>query len=120
MNLQWVGKWGKISDRNHFIADPAAQLAQFLMRPLEEIVEQAQFVDHLQGRGMDGVAAEIAEEVRVLLEHDHVDAGAREKEAEHHAGRSAAGNAAARNERFRRRRSVTYGKDWSVIHGSAS
>ena len=34
-----------------------------------------------QRRGMDGVAAEVAQEVGVLLEHDDVDAGAREQQA---------------------------------------
>ena len=32
---------------------------------------------------MDGVAAKVAQEVGVLLEHDDVDAGARQQEAEH-------------------------------------
>src|SRR5439155_26675295 len=48
----------------------------------------------------NGVAAEIAQEVAVLFEDDDVNAGAREQHAEHHAGRSAAGDAAARLERF--------------------
>jgi hypothetical protein len=39
---------------------------------------------------MDGVAAEIAEEVGVLLQHDRVDAGARQQEAGHHSGGPAA------------------------------
>ena len=39
----------------------------------------------LEGRGMNGVAAKVAQEVGVLLEHDDVDAGARQQEAEHHA-----------------------------------
>ena len=44
---------------------------------------------------MHRVAAKVAQEVAVLLEHHHIDAGAREQEAEHHAGRPAAGYAAA-------------------------
>jgi hypothetical protein len=43
---------------------------------------------------MDGVAAEIAQEVGVLLQHDDADAGAREEQAEHHPRRPAAGDAA--------------------------
>ena len=39
---------------------------------------------------MDRVAAEIAEEVGVLLEHLHAAAGAREQQARHHPRRSAA------------------------------
>ena len=37
---------------------------------------------------MDGVAAEVAQEVGVLLEHHDIDAGARQQIAEHHAGRA--------------------------------
>ena len=43
---------------------------------------------------MDGVAAEVAEEVGVFFEDDDVDAGAGEEEAEHHAGGAAADDAA--------------------------
>ena len=42
---------------------------------------------------MDRVAAEIAQKILMLLQHDHLDAGAREQEAQHHAGRPAAGDA---------------------------
>ena len=43
---------------------------------------------------MDGVAGEVAQEVGVLLQHQDVDARAREQEGEHHAGRPAARDAA--------------------------
>jgi hypothetical protein len=39
---------------------------------------------------MDGVAAEVAQEVGMLFEDDAFHPGANEKEAEHHAGRPAA------------------------------
>ena len=42
---------------------------------------------------MDGLAAEIAQEVGVLFQHDHVDPTAGEHQAQHHPGRSAAGDA---------------------------
>ena len=42
---------------------------------------------------MDGVAAEVAEEVFVFFEHGDVDAGAGEEEAEHDAGRASADDA---------------------------
>ena len=42
---------------------------------------------------MDGVAAEIAQEVVMLLEDDRLDAGAGEQKARHHAGRPAADDA---------------------------
>ena len=43
---------------------------------------------------MDRVAAEVAKEIGVLLQHDDVEAGAREQVAEHDAGRPAARDAA--------------------------
>jgi hypothetical protein len=46
------------------------------VRTLEKGVENAEVVDHLQRRGVDGVATEIPEKVGVLLEHDYPDAGA--------------------------------------------
>jgi hypothetical protein len=47
----------------------------------------------LERRGVDGIAAEVAQEITMLLQHDHIDAGARQKEAKHHAGRPPAGDA---------------------------
>ena len=43
---------------------------------------------------MDGVAAEVAQEVGVLLEDDNPNAGTGEQQAQHHARRPAAGDAA--------------------------
>ena len=45
--------------------------------------------------GVDGVAAEIAEEILVLLQHDDIDARARQQQPEHHAGGPSANDAAA-------------------------
>jgi hypothetical protein len=42
---------------------------------------------------MHGVAAEVAEEIRVLLQHHDIDAGAPQEIAEHHARRPAADDA---------------------------
>ena len=64
------------------------------MRQFQESVDQSEFVHHLQRGGMHGVAAKIAEEVGMLLEHHDVDAGASEQVTEHHAGRPAADDAA--------------------------
>jgi hypothetical protein len=65
------------------------------MRQFEELVEKPQFLHHVERRGMDRVAAKIAQEVGVLLEHRHVDAGARQQIAQHHAGGAAAHDAAS-------------------------
>ena len=43
---------------------------------------------------MDGVAAEVAQEVAVLFQHHHLHAGARQQETQHHARRPAAHDAA--------------------------
>ena len=64
------------------------------MRQFQEPVDQPEFVHHLQRRGMHGVAAKIAEEIGMLLQHDHVDASAAEQIAQHHAGGPAADDAA--------------------------
>jgi hypothetical protein len=53
-------------------------------------------VHDFERRGMDGVAAKVAQKIRVLLEHAHRDAGAREEQGQHYAGGSAARDAAAR------------------------
>ena len=74
---------GEIRERVRPTAEICADAASFLVRQLEELVEQTELAHHVEGRGMDGVAAEVAQEVAMLLEHDDVDAGAREQEAEH-------------------------------------
>ena len=48
---------------------------------------------------MNRVAAEIAEEIGVLLQHHDMNAGARQQESEHHSGGAAAGDAALRRDR---------------------
>jgi uncharacterized protein with von Willebrand factor type A (vWA) domain len=86
---------GEISELNAHSSDHGSHILHFLVRKLEELVQQAEFVHDFESRRVDGVAAKVAQEIRVLLEHDDIDAGAREQEAEHHPGRPAAGNAAS-------------------------
>ena len=69
-------------------------IAGLLVRPLQELVEQTELVQDLERRRMDRVAAEIPEEVAVLLEHDNVDSRPSEQEAEHHPRGAAARDAA--------------------------
>ena len=57
---------------------------------LEEALEHPELVEDLHRRGVDGVAAEIAEEVGMLFEHRHAAAGAGEQQARHHPGGAAA------------------------------
>jgi hypothetical protein len=55
-----------------------------------EVGAQSELVDEIDGGRMDGVPSKIAEEIRMLLEHDHIDASPREQESQHHPGRTAA------------------------------
>ena len=84
----------KIGEDDVRLSDLAANLAQLLMRPIEEILKDPELVHDLERRWVDGVAAEIAQEIGVLLQHHDVDAGARQEKAEHHAGRAASGDGA--------------------------
>jgi hypothetical protein len=72
------------------------------VRPLEKRLEQPKLCHDLKGRRVNGVAAEVAEEIGVLLQHHHLDAGAGEQVTKHHAGGSASGDAAARGDGFSR------------------
>ena len=85
----------EIGDPHRRAAEHAVHLLQPLMRQFQESVDQPEFVHHLQGRGMHGVAAEIAEEIGMLLQHHDVDPGAAQEISEHHAGGTAADDAAA-------------------------
>ena len=58
----------------------------------EQRVEEAEFVEDPQRRRVDRVAAKIAQEVGVLLEHRNLQPGAREQQRRDHAGRTATGN----------------------------
>src|SRR5262245_12725881 len=50
-------------------------------------------MEYLQRRGMDGVAAKVAKEVGVLLQHSNIHAGPSKQEAQHPARGSSADNA---------------------------
>ncbi len=79
----------------------AADLTQFLMRQLQEFLEQTELVHELEGRGMNGVATEVAMEIGVFLQHHDFHSGAREQERGHHSGGAAANDNAPRAARRR-------------------
>ena len=79
-----------------FIADQARPLPAFTLRMRAEVTG---LVEDAQRRRMHRVAAEVAQEVAVLLEHDGAHAGTPQQVAEHHSGRAAAGDAALRRGR---------------------
>ena len=62
-------------------AEICAERGLLVVRQLQKVVEQAELAHDVEGRGMDGVAAKVAQEVGMLLEHDDVDAGARQQDS---------------------------------------
>src|SRR3989442_10650719 len=63
------------------------------MGNLQEFDVQAELSENHKCRGMDGVAAKIAKEIGVFLKDFHADARSGQQEPEHHARRSATGDA---------------------------
>ena len=61
-----------------------------------EPLEQAQLIEQAQGDRVHGVAAEVAQEVGVLLQHGHVDAGARQHQSQKQSRRAAPDDRACR------------------------
>jgi hypothetical protein len=61
-----------------------------------ELLAQPQFVEQGQRRGVHRVAAEVPEEVGVLLQHGHLDPGPGQQQACHHACWAATDDHAAR------------------------
>ncbi|GAA2300497.1 hypothetical protein Scani_22940 [Streptomyces caniferus] len=69
-------------------------LFQLDERQPREGLAETEFVQQAQGRRMDGVPAEVPQEVAVLLQDGHLDAGPGQQQSEHHPRRSAARYAA--------------------------
>jgi hypothetical protein len=82
----------EVGDRDPRVGDPRGQMVDLVVRPPQELLQEAELVHQLQRRGMDGVAAEIAQEIAMLLEHERGDAGPREQQPRHHPRRPAAGD----------------------------
>jgi hypothetical protein len=79
-----------IGNPHRAAAEHAVPFLQPLVRLFQKAVAEPEFIHHLQGRGMNCVAAKVAEEVRVLFQHHDIDAGTPEEIAPHHVGRPAA------------------------------
>src|SRR6266487_4048294 len=90
----------KIGHYYEIVTDLPADLAHLLVRALQEIFEQAEFMHDLESGRMNCVAAKIAEKVSVFFQYHHVDARARQQIPEYHARRTTAGNATACVYRF--------------------
>jgi hypothetical protein len=63
---------------------------------------------------MNGVAAEVAEKIGVLLEHYDVNRHARKKETQHHARWSASNDAAARSQY------LCHARKYTLVHRPVS
>ena len=110
MNLQRVGRCEKSATGTALAADIALQLrGPPGAAAARNVVEQAQLVHHFQRRRMDRVAAEVAQEIGVLFQHDDVDAGAGQQKPEHHPGRTAADDATAGLHGFHRSGDCVHG-----------
>ena len=83
------------------VADLRAELAHLLMRAPQKIIEDAELVHDFERRGVNRVAAEVAQEVGVLFEDQDVDAGPGQQKSKHHPGGPAADDAAARGQDLR-------------------
>src|SRR5258706_13490427 len=86
----------EVCERDRFITNLSAEFSDLLMRPFEELFDQAKFVDDFERRWMNRIAAKVAKEISVLLEHDYRDARARQQKPEHHSGWATTCNTAAR------------------------
>jgi len=82
----------QIDDRKLPVAVARAEIGHLGVRQPEEGLGESQLVQHLQRGRVDGVAAEITQKIRVLLEHRDAQAGAHEQQTQHHPRRSAAGD----------------------------
>src|SRR5262245_48110450 len=68
----------EVREPHQLIANYARKTSRFLVRQFEKLVEQAELADDLERRGVNGIAAEIAEKIRMLFKDHHLDTGARE------------------------------------------
>jgi len=84
----------EVGQADHSLVGHRSQLRDTLLGHLREPSAQTKLVEHVERGGMDRVAAEVAEEVIVLFEHEDLDAGAGEEESKHRARRSATDDAA--------------------------
>ena len=89
------GQMRKVGECRLHRAEPAAQRIDLVMGQPEQPLVKAKLVHELQRRGVQGIAAKIAQEIGVLFEDGHGDARARQQIARHHARRAAAHDAAA-------------------------
>src|ERR1700721_574733 len=92
----------KISSRDYEIVYASANLRQFLMWTAQELVDNSKLVHQFQCGWMNRISAKIAQKIRMLFKHQHLDSPAGEQKAQYHPGRTTACNATADRDSFRR------------------
>src|SRR5208282_1028986 len=84
----------KIGDLQKGVADLCPERAQFLMRSLQEFIEDAELIHDLERRRVDRIAAEVAQEVGMLFENQDSDPGSGQQQCQHHPGGAPSDDAA--------------------------
>jgi hypothetical protein len=85
----------EVGNGENFIANLAGKFPNFLMRALEELVEDPQLVHDFKSGRMDGIAAEVAQKVCMFLKYDNIHTHASEQETQHDARRPTSSNTTA-------------------------
>ena len=84
----------EIGDCDAILSHLTSKITYFLMRAFQELVQNTEFMHNLECGWMDRIPAKITQEIGVLFEHENIDARARKKKTQHHAGRATSSNAA--------------------------
>ena len=81
---------GEIGDRKSLSAGQSGQPRRLVMRARQQRLQQPQLGEEIEGCRMHGIAAEIAQEITVLLQHQGLHPGPGEEQPRHHSRRAAA------------------------------
>src|SRR5215211_1484394 len=94
--LQLVGSLPKSANVTGLPFMSMGDAAQLGVRQPQELFEPDELGDEFEGRGVDGVAAEVPQEIRMLFQHYNVVALPGNEQSQNHPGRATAGDAAPR------------------------
>ena len=82
----------EIGDLELLSADQARERRRLVMRTRQQSIQQPELGEEVEGRGMHRIAAEIPQEIAMLLQHEGLHPGPREEQTGHHPRRAAADN----------------------------
>ena len=95
MNRYCVGRWVKSATVSARPSTCPFGPRRFLMWQLQQILEKSQFVHDLKRGGVDRVATEVSQKVRVVLQDENIDARAGQQQPQHDSSRTTTRDAAA-------------------------